>query len=255
MKDPTKRFTGLAEVYASARPTYPLDAIEYIIKTAQLSPGDSIADIGAGTGISSRLFAKSGFNVIAVEPNLDMRAQASAEGTEYGACKITYVDGTGEASGLADDSQDLVLSAQAFHWLRAEEALIEFKRILKPGRWVALLWNERDESDPLTAEYGDALRIGPDTAAVEMKRFVAGVPLLESALFCAAHKSVFANEQELDLDGLIRRAFSASYTPKEEPLAGQVRQKLIAAFERFQSGGKVRMRYVTGVFMAQKTTS
>jgi ubiquinone/menaquinone biosynthesis C-methylase UbiE len=252
MTDPTNRFTGLAQIYASARPSYPEEAIQYIITTAGMIEGDLIIDVGAGTGISSRLFAERGFNVEALEPNEDMRRNAELAGTVYGAAQITYRDGTGENTGLEASSQKLVVSAQAFHWFRAEPALAEFLRVLKAGGWLALFWNERDERDALTKEYGDAIRLAPETGNVESQRFIAGKPLLEDRSYVNTHKMAFPNEQELDLAGFIGRAFSASYTPKEGPLSEEIRKRLTDAFHRYQQNGKVLMKYETSVYMGRK---
>jgi SAM-dependent methyltransferase len=252
MTDPTNRFTGLARIYAAARPSYPDEAIQYIIMTAGMTPGQLIIDVGAGTGISSRLFAEKGFNVEALEPNEDMRKEAQEAGTKYGAAQIIYRDGTGENTGLETNSQRLVTSAQAFHWFVAETALSEFRRVLRPGGWLALFWNERDERDPLTKEYGDAIRLAPETGNVESKRFIAGRPLLEDPSYVNTHRMAFSNEQEMDLEGFIGRAFSASYTPKTGPLSEEIRKRLTESFHRYQQNGKVLMKYETSVYMGRK---
>lgn len=252
MSDPTKRFTGLADIYASARPTYPDEVIDHIIRTAKLKPGDEIADVGAGTGISSRLFAERGFNINAVEPNDDMRQKGEAEGTAYGGVRIVYLRGDAEHTGLSNGSQALTLAAQAFHWFRAQEALVEFHRITRDGGWVALMWNERDESDALTAAYGNALRLAPETVKIEAARQAAGEPLLGCELFQRASKVSFGNEQVVDLDGYLRRAFSASYAPKEEALANRVREALTKAFAQHAKNGLATLKYTTSVYMAQK---
>ena len=77
--DPTGRFSRLAEVYAKCRPDYPPSAIEYILGRCGLEPGDTLIDVGSGTGISARQFAARGLRVLGVEPNDAMRRQAEAE--------------------------------------------------------------------------------------------------------------------------------------------------------------------------------
>jgi SAM-dependent methyltransferase len=252
--DSTNRFTGLADIYAKARPSYPEPAIQFIIDTALSADGDQtkkvIADIGCGTGISSRLFAERGFRVVGLEPNDDMRRKAESDAT-YGG-NLTYVGGTAEKTGFDSGSIDLVLCAQAFHWFRPPEALQEFARILKPGGWVALVWNERDESEPFTRAYGDALRQAPETAKVEMHRGKAGEVLLISQYFRNAAKHVFPNCQLLDENGALQRAFSASYAPKDAAGADRLRQALQQAFKHFSKDGLVEMRYETSVYLARK---
>lgn len=157
--DSTKRFSGLADIYAKARPTYPDAAIGYIMDICKLGDSSQMADVGCGTGISSQLFAEHGLQVIGVEPNHDMR-QKAAEIIERikPPGQLRLLNGTAENTTLEDSSVDAVLCAQAFHWFDAELALKEFHRILKPGGWTVLIWNERDESDHFTRAYGDAFR-------------------------------------------------------------------------------------------------
>jgi ubiquinone/menaquinone biosynthesis C-methylase UbiE len=118
-RDPTARFTGLAEVYAQGRPGYPPEAVDFVLATCHLGSGSVVVDVGCGTGISSRLFAARGLRVIGIEPNADMRARASAERGSV----VEYHDGRAEATGLPQESADAVLSAQAFHWFEPEPAL------------------------------------------------------------------------------------------------------------------------------------
>lgn len=252
MADPTTRFTGLAQIYATARPTYPTPAIDYIVDKARLKSGCNIADVGAGTGISARLFAQRGLHVNAVEPNADMRLEGESAGTKYGEGDIVYLPTSAEETGLPAQSQELVLAAQAFHWFRPDETLTEFHRILKAGGWVALMWNERDQSDPFTAEYGQSLRINPETEKIETMRQAAGQPLLSSSLYSRGEKQTFSNSQEADLDGVFGRAFSASYAPKDEPTANRLREKLTELFHKYAHDGKVSLKYETSVYLAQK---
>src|SRR5262249_35002398 len=150
-----------------------------------------------------------------------------------------YRAGRAEATGLPDGAADVVLSAQAFHWFEADAALREFHRVLKPGGWVALMWNERDESDPFTAAYGAALQAGSGAAAVEGPRGRGGEPLLTHPLYRQAELLTFANEQSLDEDGLIGRTFSASYAPREPAAVEALAEALRDLFARYQKDGRV----------------
>ena len=211
--NPTGRFTGLADTYAKYRPTYPAEAVDFILRRCGLRAGSVLVDVGCGTGISSRLFAARGLQVIGVEPNAEMRAAGEAEAASADHPGPIYRDGTADATGFPPHSADAVLAAQAFHWFEPEPALREFHRILRPGARVILLWNERDESDPFTAAYSAVIRSAPDTAAVEKPRGRAGEPLLHSPWFENAELAVFRNAQTLDEEGVLGRAFSASYAP------------------------------------------
>jgi SAM-dependent methyltransferase len=226
------------------------------VAIAGLNATSLIVDVGCGTGISSRLFAERGYTVQGIEPNQDMRSKAEQAMTE--AQTLSFTAGTAEQTGVASDSVDLVLSAQAFHWFDPAKALPEFRRILKPQGWVALIWNERDESDEFTRRYGEIFRTLPDTAGVEIPRGKAGNALLESNLFENSHRDLFTSSQLLDEDGLIGRAFSASYAPKENPQKENFEKSLRALFQTYAkqasstSPALVRLHYATSVYTAQR---
>jgi SAM-dependent methyltransferase len=252
MTDPLSRFTGLAKLYARCRPTYPAAAIDHVIEVARLNRDSVIADVGCGTGISSRLFAARGLHVIGVEPNDDMRAQAEAEPTPEGTRRIEYRSGTAEATGLADGSSHLVLAAQAFHWFQPDPTLREFRRILVPDGWVALMWNERDDSDPFTAAVTAVFATAKETAQVEGSRRRAGEVLFTSPHFVDARRVTFRHSQTLDEEGLLGRAFSASYAPREPAEAERFAVGLRDAFGRFQRDGKAELRYETSIYLGRR---
>jgi SAM-dependent methyltransferase len=246
------RFTGLAGIYAQCRPSYPNAAVDLIVARCGLESRSLLVDVGCGTGISSRLFARRGIPVLGLEPNAEMRARAEAEPLPPQFPPPVYREGRAEATGLAAATADTVLAAQAFHWFAPEATLREFHRILKPGGWAVLMWNERDEADPFTAAYGAVIRSTPGAARLEMARGQAGEPLLQSPFFEAAERVVLANQQQLDEEGLLGRAFSASYAPREPGLAAQFADELQRLFARSQQNGMVIVRYETSVYLGRR---
>lgn len=150
-------FTFQADAYAGSRPGYPADFIRQLMSDVRVVPGDRVADVGAGTGISSAILAAQGLLVTAVEPNAAMRGKAAASDN------VTWRDGSFEATGLADASQDWAVAAQAFHWADPRRALPEMRRILRPGRGFSLFWNDREaaRSEPLAATIAVIQRIAP----------------------------------------------------------------------------------------------
>jgi ubiquinone/menaquinone biosynthesis C-methylase UbiE len=250
--NPTSRFTGLADIYARHRPDYPAAALAHIVQRCELRYDSLVVDVGCGTGISARQFAQLGLRVIGIEPNADMRRQAEAVAVPPGTAGPVYREGTAETTGLGDATADLVLAAQAFHWFVADAALREFRRILKPGAWAALVWNERDESERFTGAYGDLVRSHCQAAEVEGSRQRSGEPLLVSPYFQHAERAVFGHEQVVDAEGLIGRAMSVSYAPREPERAAEFQAALRDVFGRFQHAGQVVMRYQTTVISAQR---
>ncbi|QLE56283.1 class I SAM-dependent methyltransferase [Nostoc sp. TCL26-01] len=202
--NPLDRFSDRAENYVKYRPSYPAAAIDIIL--AGLSSQIVAADVGAGTGISSRLLAERGVKVIAIEPNAAMRGVAASHPL------VEFRGGTAEATQLLDNSVDLVTCFQAFHWFSPEPTLQEFHRILKPSGRLAVVWNNRDQEDALTAEYSRIVRQASNNHPAE-SRMQSVEPLLVSPLFVNIREYSFTYYQELDLAGLIGRAMSVSYLP------------------------------------------
>jgi SAM-dependent methyltransferase len=250
MTRPTERFTTRAENYARYRPGYPSEAIELLRARCGLKRGATVADVGSGTGILTALLLAGGALVAAVEPNAAMRAAAEAAlGARPG---FRSVNGTAEATTLAPASVDLLVAGQAFHWFDVERARAEALRILRPGGWAALLWNERpSEATAFLADYEallthharDYARITASRADPEsMRRFLG--ESLEAA--------TFPNQQILDFAGLRGRLMSSSYAPEpgdpqHEPMIAGLRE----VFYRHQHDGRVVFPYRTLVYFAQ----
>jgi SAM-dependent methyltransferase len=242
--DPTERFSDRVSDYIAARPGYPVGVIANLRAVGALPPGAVVADIGSGTGISSRLFLEAGSRVLAVEPNPDMRA--AAEHALGGRPGFTSVAGTAEATTLEDASVDLVAGGQAFHWFRHSEAAREFGRILRPGGWVTLFWNTRDhEATPFMQELeGLVRRFGTDYEKVHHEQ----LPEASLALVMPHNRRTFTmpNVQRLDRVGLHARLLSASYLPSRgTPAAERMLAEADGLFDRFAEEGAVSIWYRT----------
>lgn len=245
-KNPTGRFSGRESDYRKYRPSYPPEAIDAILEGLGEPGGLVIADVGAGTGISSRLLADRGARVMAVEPNAAMRGAAEPH------ARVEWKDGRAEAMGLADESVDVVVCAQAFHWFEPVAALAEFARVLRPGGRVALVWNDKDLSHPATREYSGLVRTAAASDSA-MEDHTRPEPLFESSLFGNARGVGARYEQRLDAEGLVGRAMSASYVPREgERLAALVEGLRRVHAEYADSAGLVTLAYWTKVFRAER---
>ena len=159
--DPTERFSSRVENYIKYRPNYPQAVIDCLRDRCGLSSKSAVADVGSGTGIFSQLLTSTAAQVYGVEPNRDMRDAAVR--LLRGQSNFISVDGTSEATTLPDHSVDIVTAAQAFHWFDRVAARREFVRILKPGGWVMLIWNDRrTDSTPFLRDYERLLQTYAD---------------------------------------------------------------------------------------------
>ena len=230
----TGRFADRATDYVAGRPSYPAAALDALFDGLG-DPHDVLAvDLGAGTGISSRLLAERGAQVLAIEPNAAMREAAEPHP------RVEWVAGTAERTGLGEASVDLVTAFQAFHWFEHAKALREIVRILRPGGRAAAISNERDETDPFTAAYGDLVR-AYQLDETERRRADGLEAFAAFEGWHAKHRIEVRNEQLQDVDGVLARARSSSYLPKDGPKAEELHAAIRALVERHARDGQVGM--------------
>ena len=242
-QNPTGRFAGRSEAYARWRPDYPAAAIESVLGAEPR--GVPLVDLGAGTGISSRQLASRGARVIAIEPNPEMCALISPMQT------LLPVIATAESIPLRSGSVRIATAFQAFHWFDAEPALAEIHRVLLPGGWLALVWNERDDRDPFTAAYREIVRAASANHPAE-SRMEQVEALKRSTLFVAPVLKVFPHEQRLDREGLEGRMRSTSYLPSEGAAWDSLASEMEALRNEWaDANGFVRLAYETRVWIAK----
>lgn len=232
IKDPKERFTETAERYRKFRPWYPDALVDWVLG---LAPGGAIADLGCGTGISTRLFAQRGRFVVGIDPNEEMLRQARAEGG-------TFVRAAADRTGLADRSVGLVIAAQAFHWFDVPLTIAEIRRVLAPGGWACAFWNTRGRT-PFLDEYEHLLRTAsseygqlrtPRATVEEIQRHVVG-----------AREAEFDNSQTLDREGFFGRVYSSSYVVHGVKDRASFDRALEDLFARYSPGGRITWVYRT----------
>jgi SAM-dependent methyltransferase len=200
-----RAFGDAAEVYDRVRPGYPPEAVEWLVSTLRLGPGQTVLDLAAGTGKLTVALLATGVRVIAVEPSEGMlevlRTRASA---------AEALAGTAEAIPLDDGSVHAVVVAQAFHWFANDAALAEIHRVLKPGGALGLAWNRRVLSAPAHALLEDVMaRAVGDTPRHrdgDWERAVEASPLFEPLA-----STELPNDQPQTPEGLVERAASTSF--------------------------------------------
>jgi SAM-dependent methyltransferase len=243
---PTTRFSDRVENYVKYRPSYPLEIIPFLEKYYGLSRNQRIADIGSGTGIFSELILISGYRVLGIEPNENMRRAAEIKLSKYPG--FTSRNHPGEQTGLKTHSLDLITVAQAFHWMEPVRAKKEFQRILKPNGHIVLAWNIRLKNSPFLLDY-QALK---QKFAIDFKENKMvdeeSINIFYYPMPVSIH--VFENIQMLDFESLKGQLLSASYMPLPGHTSyNEMINELIHLFIKHNENGVVRMAFETKLFI------
>ena len=246
-QSPTARFSNRVENYVRYRPGYPPEVVELLRAECGLRPSHIVADIAAGTGVFTRLLLENGNFVFAVEPNREMREMG---GQQLGSYKgMVSVAGTAEETTLRSASVDFVTAAQAAHWFDLPRARSEFVRILRPGGWCVLIWNERrTASTPFLKDYEQLLlTYATDYKEVRHERTTAIIH--EFFAPAPSEERVFSLRQQFDYAGAAGRLLSSSYAPLEgHPGHAPMMQELQRIFLAHATDDKVEFEYDTRVF-------
>lgn len=242
------RFDGKASIYASSRPTYPVQTLRQILEVTGLPPDVIVYDLGAGTGLFSKVLLEHFHQVHLVEPNAEMRSEAAMSLPPH---RIKVIDASAEAFSEEPHSIDLITTAQAFHWFDRTKAIAHWRQILKPEGWVAVIWNTRLLSSPFAQEVGSLLQslienspqhdIPQELADEEVLSFFQNAQVLT-----AAHATPLTEQELCNL------VLSRSYSPLP---CDRIFPKVIAQARdihaRYQSEGYVEMPYQTKLFIGR----
>jgi SAM-dependent methyltransferase len=246
---PTERFSNRAGDYRRYRPGYPKAVTDLMRDRCGLKPGAPVADIGAGTGIFSRLLLEAGFEVTAVEPNAEMRAAAEQDLRSFP--RFHSVAAPAEETGLPAASFDAITVAQAFHWFDRVAAQREFRRLLRPDGWVFIVRNQRQEgSSPFAREYEEMLRTLGERYKAIGHRDPAARARGMAEFFPSGSLRIerYDNPHVMDWPGLRGRFLSMSYIPVEgEPGHEELLSRLEQIFKAHARDGRVTFDQVTEV--------
>jgi SAM-dependent methyltransferase len=250
MLTPAQRFSSRVDNYVRYRPGYPREVLDLLRNECGLCAESVVAEAGSGTGKLTELLLQAGCRVFAVKPNEAMRK--AGEGLLKSNPRFTSVAGSAEVTTLPDRSADLIVAAQAFHWFDRERSRVEFRRILQPGGWVALIWNDRrtDRTAFLAAyetllhafstDYEQVNHRNVDSVAV--RQFFGVEPALVK----------FPYSQEFDFEGLRGRLLSSSYAPEQgQPNHDAMLARLRLIFDAHQQNGRVAIEYDTLVYLGR----
>jgi ubiquinone/menaquinone biosynthesis C-methylase UbiE len=236
-----RAFALTADAYERARPTYPAEALDWVAEAVPLAAGDTVVDVGAGTGKLTRLLVERGYEVLAVEPVDEMRAVLAER-----VPNARVVAGTAEAIPVADGSARAVTAAQAYHWFEPERAEPEIARVLEPAGALVIVVNVRDKEDALQARLEELMsryrgeypnRNWPDTWT-------------DHPLFVPEYRE-FRYEHLVERDTFVERVSSVSWIaalPGDEN--GRVRAEAAALVSDLPE--PIRMPYVTQVYVCRR---
>ncbi|KAF1017388.1 MAG: putative methyltransferase [Stenotrophomonas maltophilia] len=248
--DSTERFSSRVEDYVRYRPGYPPGLLHWLHGEMAVPTETLVADIGAGTGISSRLFLAAGHPLVAVEPNAAMRAAAEQWlAPQY--LRFRAVDGRAEATGLADASVGLVSAAQAFHWFDTVAVRREWQRILQRGGLALVYWNSRVLTGSAFQHGYEQLLLdyGTDYSVVA-ERYQDDASMRAWFGIGLRGELQLPNVQALDFDALRGRLLSSSYAPQAgRPRHAAMIDALHALFDAHAVDGQVAFEHQTRAFL------
>ena len=244
------RFSDRVENYARYRPGYPREVLETLKLECGLTPEHTVADIASGTGIWTRMLLENGNPVFGVEPNAEMREAGQSLLASFP--NFTSIAGSAEATTLLDGSVDFVTAAQAGHWFDRALARREFVRILKPGGWLVLMWNERvTDATPFLRDY-EQLLLTYGTDYQEVRHENTAWVLHEFFDPAPFQGRSFAMRQEFDFEGLQGRLLSSSYVPgPDHPGCAPMLQALSRIFNEHALAGRVSFEYNTRLYFGR----
>jgi SAM-dependent methyltransferase len=241
--DVIERFSGRVESYRLHRPRYPLAVVDFLKCECNLQLDSAIVDVAAGTGLLAEIFLMRGYSVTAIEPNRSMRETCAALMARYPA--LQCIGGAAENTGLSSYSAYLITVGQALHWFDLSRTREEFMRVLQPGGWCAVIYNDRQmDGDAFHEGYEQILRkFGIDYEAVR-DRYLPVDRLREFFGVGKMRQHPLPNWQELDLDGLVGRILSSSYMPQpDHPRFAPMCKAIEDLFVMYARGERVRLRY------------
>ncbi len=232
------------------RPGYPKEIISILEKEILFDSKKVVADIGSGTGISAKLFLENGNSVYGIEPNEPMRK--AAEGWLNAFEKFISLHGSAEQTTLQDNSIDLIVCAQAFHWLDRKKAKSEFKRIAKKDAYLCLIWNDRKKQNAFQQDYEQLIKqFSIDYNEVTHRNISAEI--ISDFFAPNKYKKIILNyEQKFDLQGLIGRIVSSSYMPNEDDKNfPQLRNAIVDLFNAHKQNEIVTFAYDTILYIGK----
>jgi len=243
-------FDRAGDEYHRGRPEYPSEAVDFMIERFQITKDTKLVDLGAGTGKFTKLLADRGYQITAVEPVAGMRAKFKELLPDQ-----EILDGTAEKIPLPDESCDLVIVAQAFHWFNGEKALEEIYRVLRPKGFLVLIWNARDESVDWVSQLTNII----DPHEGNAPRYKTGKwkeAFLATKRFAPLSQRSFPYLQvgppEMIVDRVTSISFISALAENDRSTVVAQVQKLLAEHPALAGKEKIEFPYRTDLFWCEK---
>jgi len=229
-------FGGVAEAYDRGRPSYPAEAVQWLLGEHPAT----VLELGAGTGKLTRVLVELGHDVHATDPDAEMLAllEANLPG-------IRTAVASAEKIPLADASVDAVVAAQAFHWFDLDRALPEIARVLRPGGRICLVWNQRNEKIPWVRRLGAIIGTQEQLGDPAQE-------LIFSELFGFVEDAEFSHWQTIDRKTIQDLVLSRSNVAvlDEEGRAAKLAEVVVFYDEYGRGMDGMQLPYVTRCFRA-----
>lgn len=237
-------FGAQAAAYERARPEWPDEAARWLV------PEDAafVVEVGAGTGKLTRALAALGLRVLAVEPDARMLSLLRERGLEG-------VEGSAESIPVGDEEADAVVAGSSLHWFELDEALPEFRRVLRPGGRLGFGWNHRDEGNPTIAAMSEAIyESRPSRATSGWRTRDWSEAVVAGGFFGEVEREVFRHVHELPRDALDDhlRSYSglASLEEMERARVFERVAEILDADPALREGERLRLPFVVDAYRA-----
>jgi SAM-dependent methyltransferase len=249
--DNKDKFTYKVADYVKYRPSYPKKLIDYLLTEVGLSENSIVADVGAGTGILTKLLANKVGRIFAVEPNFNMRTACIQHCIGFN--NVVAIDGSAEETNLPDNSADFITVAQAFHWFDRQKTKAEFQRILKINGKVILIWNSRVPESELIKENDELCRVlCPDFNGFSGESDVSSEVYSDFFKDGYCEYRVFDNDRALNLESYIGGSLSASYAPSvNDDNYKPFEDGLKRLFEKYSNDGRLLLPNKTHCYVGE----
>jgi SAM-dependent methyltransferase len=244
-------FGSEAQNYERVRPSYPRDAVAWLVEHLRIGAGTTTVDLAAGTGKLTRLLVPTGARLVAVEPVEGMRGVLARA-----VPGVDVVAGGAEALPFVAASLEAVTVAQAFHWFDADAAFAELARVIRPRGRLGLIWNARDRSTDWVDEVWSIMDRVEKRAPWRDHEHWRESALGERSGFGPLHAATFRHEQAIAPEGVLDRIGSVSHVVVLPPdrraaVVGELRE-LLATHPDTRGRTELRIPYRVDAYWCER---